>query len=483
MPPDDAFHFVTVGTTGRLVQNLWSPIAAAGGYRISHVVHPSFTEQLWPVQPVTAGLYFLRESGQLPPPPDYRFLASLERDDVPTIHNMLLSDRHVSKLDYEEGLAYATQIARRLILLFEKLRPGVVIGGFDGLHGSLGLAIARRMSIPWFAMQFTSMPAGMAAFCANLSPASTVTLEPHRADTLKGVAGEILSNFESRDVRAPAYIPPALDSLSESARQIPNQIASLRRVLSRRRLREFLKFTDYPNTYSVSSQFREALRLRRNLWRLRRQPLLSAPIAGPYAFFGLHMQPESSIDVFAHFFSNQVRVIELIARSLPPTHKLLVKLHKSDAPNYSTTWLRAVSSLPGVQCVSPFADSFEFIRRADLIFSIQGTIGLETALLGRPLILFGDSPVKRFPSASTIGKTTDLPALVREKLSSRAPSREQIVGAFAGYLAPFYPASLNNWGIAPTEREIEGYVHLFKLLEHKLVRAAAMVPAPPRAVC
>lgn len=352
MTSADSFHFVTIGTSDRLVRNLWSRIAAKGGYRISHIVHPSFVPQSWAPIPQSGDIHFLGAEFEAPlPPGDPQFLASLEREGVPTIHNMILSDRHVSKLSYGEALAYATFVARRLTALIAETRPSLIVGGFDALHGSLALAVARRMGIPWFALQFTSIPAGTAAFCANLSPASAVIFESQRAGELRAHAEDLLQGFESRRLRAPAYSPPRLDSPSLWLRQIPSQLQAMVRVLRRRRRRELLKFTDYKNSYSVSAQFREAFRLRRNLWQLPRQQLLVGPIASRYAFFGLHMQPESSIDVLAHFFSNQLRVIELISRALPPSHKLLVKLHKSDAPNYSPARLAELSAFPGVELV------------------------------------------------------------------------------------------------------------------------------------
>jgi hypothetical protein len=249
--------------------------------------------------------------------------------------------------------------------------------------------------------------------------------------------------------------------------QIPLQLKAFFRVLNRRSLREFLKFTDYANSYSIRGLFGEALRLRRNLLQLHGRRMVSGPLDRRYAFFGLHMQPESSIDVFAHFFSNQPAVIELMARSLPPTHALLVKLHKSDAPNYSSAELDRLARLPAVELVSPYANTYELIRNADLIFSIQGTIGLEGALLGKPVIMFGDSPTKVFPNVSTAGKATDLPRLVREKLAERSSGRAQILEGLISYLMPFYPASANDWALVPSDLEIDGYVRIFGLLEER----------------
>jgi capsule polysaccharide export protein KpsC/LpsZ len=147
---------------------------------------------------------------------------------------------------------------------------------------------------------------------------------------------------------------------------------------------------------------------------------------------------------------------------------LLVKLHKSDVPNYSGAYLARLGQFPGVQLVSPHADTHNLIKNADLVFAIQGTIGLEAALLGRPVIMFGESPTLGFPSVSAVGKTLDLPRLVREKLTEARPERREIVEAFARYLAPFYPASHNDWNEVPNDVEIDGYVRLFRLMQNHL---------------
>jgi hypothetical protein len=470
----DRLRLLTVGMNDWLIEHLWNRIAVKVGFDLAHIVHPSYTRESWSSDRIPENIYFLRENHATQmPAADRHFLASLECDEVPTIHNMIMSDRHVSKLPYEDALAYATFIARRFSDLYLELQPSVIIGGFDDLQGAIGLAVARQMDVPWYAMIFSVIPSGRAALCANLSPASVVVFDKRREIDLREEAERLLSAFEAKAMRVPAYIQPKLDAPSVILKQIPGQLRALYRVLSRRKLRRFLKYSEFANTYSVSALVREAFRLRKNLWRLRGFELIEEPIARPYAFFGLHMQPESSIDVFAHFYSNQLRVIELMARSLPPTHTLLVKLHKSDAANYSRKQLANMKRFPGVEIVSPYADTFELIRRADLVFTIQGTIGQEAALLGKPFILFGDSPTKIFPSASTVGKTIDLPKLVRQKLAELPPDRSQIAYAFARFLAPYYPATVNDWSIRPTDTEIDGYVQLFSALQRYVRQGCA----------
>jgi Capsule polysaccharide biosynthesis protein len=474
-PAAPEMHFLTVGTSARLVRELWDPIAVRAGFRISHLVHPTYDRASWDPSVTTNRVYFMREDMRMPmPAADRRLLESLERGDVPTIHNMIMSDRVVARLSYDEALSYATLLARRFLALFEQIAPGAIIGDFDALHSALGLGVARRLGIPWFALSFSTIPQGYVSCCTNLSPASQLLLEPRRAETLRARAEEVLAGFEQGRTRAPAYLPPPLLSPAALLGRLPAQLRSVRQVMKRRRAAPYRKYSDLRNSYTLRGMLQEAMRLRSNSWRLRRERLLTAPPAARYAFFGLHTQPEASIDVFAHFFSNQMRVIELLARSLPPTHALLVKLHKSDVPNYSPEYVARLSSFPGVQVVAPHASALEFIRGADLVFGIQGTIGLEAALLGKPVVMFGDSPVKVFPSVSTFGRTIDLPRLVRAKLAEPPPQRAAIVDALSAYLAPFYPASHNDWHVAPTAAQIDGYARFFRLLsEHVSAPAGA----------
>jgi hypothetical protein len=471
---DATLHFVTVGTSLRLVRNLWDRIALRGEFTVSHILHPTYDRQSWPDYPGSGNCRFFRDDVHLRLlPADRQLLASLEGGEVPTVHNMILGDRVVAKLPYAEALSYATFLAVRLFAFYRELRPSIVIGDFDALHSAIGLGVARQLGIPWFALNFSTIPRGSVAMCTGLTPATAVTLEPNRGAELRPYADEILRGFESRVTQAPAYAPPQLLSPDFMVRHAPTQLRSLLQVLRRRGSRKHRKYSDYVKSYSVTALFKDAFRQRKNLLLMRHRALLVQADCGRYAFIGLHLQPESSIDVFAHFFSNQVRVIELISRSLPPTHTLLVKLHKSDVPNYSGGYLARLAQFPGVRLVSPHADTHNLIKKADLVFAIQGTIGLEAALLGRPVIMFGESPTLEFPSVSAVGRTLDLPRLVREKLTEAPPERHLIVEGFARYLAPFYPASHNDWNEVPNDAEIDGYVRLFRLMQSHLRDAEA----------
>jgi hypothetical protein len=142
----------------------------------------------------------------------------------------------------------------------------------------------------------------------------------------------------------------------------------------------------------------------------------------------------------------------------------MVKIHKSDTSSYSRAQLLKIERLPGVKLVKPFADTRRFIERADLVVAIQGTIGMEAALLGVPVIMLGDSPVKLFPSASPVGDIQDLPELIRRKIAEPRPSRRQIIDAYSRFLLPFEPATHNDWTEEKGEMDIQRVAALVELL-------------------
>lgn len=464
-------HSILVVGWGRSnLKRLWSRIAARSTSTFSFVMHPKYTARNWPGDGREENIHFFFENEDAAmPEADRELLASLECPGVPTINNMIMGDRVVSKLSHTDGLMYATYLARRLADLFTEIRPSVVIGGFDAVHSGMTLAIARRMNIPWFAMNFSVIPSGLVCLCDQMNPAARVLLKPPDTMVQGALADKVLAEFEQQQLAAPAYVAPPPLTVWKKVSRLPSRALAVYRTIRKWRRREFLRFVEYRSGHSVPAAVRV-------LWKsgvarraIARVQTIDSPPETPYAFFGLHMQPESTVDAWAPFYSNQIWVIELMSRSLPPTHRLLVKIHKSDISNHSKEQLERMSALPGVELVTPTANARSFIERADLIFSIQGTIGLEAALIGKPVIMFGDSPVALFPSASRIGKIHELPELIKRKLTEVAPERGAIVSAFASYLAPFQLASHNDWTRTLSDVDVDNYVDFFEQLrQHSL---------------
>jgi hypothetical protein len=416
--------------------------------------------------------FTIRDANRKIPQPNRDLLAELDGAGATTVHAMIMADDVVAHLDYEQALGYATLLAERFRQVYEQVRPRVIIGGFDGLHSGISFAVARRLGIPWFAMHFTVIPKGYTTFCAGLTPTDAVRTWNWSVRQLQDLASRTLTDFEARSLTAPAYL--SANTSTEIAARLPSHVSTLASTLGRRLSGAFDPCTERPPL----KMCREYVRKRTNLFRLP-ATLLTNPPERPFIFYGLHRQPESSVDVWAPFASNQLAVVEAIARATPPTHQILIKLHKSDADNYSPGQLRQFSKLPGVSLVSPFASSRQFLERADLVAVIQGTLALEAALLRKPVVIFGSSLVTRLPGVVRAQRMDDLPALIRSQLSAPVPSREAVISGFADYLGMFGPGCHNDWESPVTPADIDNMSMLFSALRERFQAAAGDTPATP----
>lgn len=446
-----------------VLDSLLQKLEEKTGQRFTHIVHPSFVRADISVRPEYCFLYHSHTESL--PEPDLGLLASLEQPGVPTVHNMILGDRIVSKVAYQEALRWATFLARKFGEIYEKHLPDVVIAAFDGIHSSVSLAVARRMGIPWYATNFSVLPSGYACFVDQMNPASPVQLADADDSSLTSLAAETIRKIKNRNLKARAYITPSWLSLVTNLKKLPARIRKVRKMWPNKKKRRVLQFTHAQTDLSLVAALAHLRRMHLARCACTSVKLIKDPPSQPFILFGLHMQPESSIDVWAPWVSNQQWVIEWLARSIPPSHKLLVKIHKSDAANYSAGILAKISSLPGVQLVHPFSDATRFVQSADLVVAIQGTMGLEAGLLGKPVIMLANSRAILLPSVSRCNGIEELASLIRRKIAETSPSQDLIIKKFSEYLRPYMPALDNDWDKIPNEQEVRNFAKMFLALQ------------------
>jgi len=121
--------------------------------------------------------------------------------------------------------------------------------------------------------------------------------------------------------------------------------------------------------------------------RLRRYDSLDE-ISGRIAFYPLHVQPEASIDVLGSFFSDQLKLIKDIRRSLPFDMTLVIKEHPHFLGLRGPSFFRQLCRLPNVKLVSYSVSAHDIYARASLVFTVTGTAAYEAGLLGIPAITF-----------------------------------------------------------------------------------------------
>ena len=105
----------------------------------------------------------------------------------------------------------------------------------------------------------------------------------------------------------------------------------------------------------------------------------------------MHVQPERSIDVMAADYSDQIAVIKIIRRALPIACILYIKDHPASDGAQPQNFYKEITKIPNTKMVFRNYDSSKLINNSRIIFTISGTVAFESALLGKPSVVFSNT--------------------------------------------------------------------------------------------
>ena len=453
------FRILTIGWSPEFIRKMLGPIQKKVDIISWHgiVGDPETIERINLPDGMKAIPLSPRENESLPTA-DLQFLATLEASDVPSVRNMILGDRVLNQLAADTALAYASFLGKRIEQVIFSTRPDLVLGSFDSLHSGMGMAVARRSGVPWVSLVYTAIPAGRTAFSTAMNPNTLLPITRKKDDQLFREAQEILDGFRHRDPQI--YRNVALTDIRFTFRRLGKHGQNLIR-----------RFTSRPeegrDPYTWPTAYRRLSDIVRRTWNGATMPkthFIHEPPKGDFAYFPLHMQPESSVDNWAPFYQDQFVLAKQVLRALPANCRLVVKLHFIDPDNHSRALLKEFLRLPGVKIADPMSPSRQFLENARLIIGIQGTACLEAGMLGKPTLIFGESPYQYFPNTERAGTVDDLQKQIRRLLERDPPSDSRIVESLAEYISRFQYGSCNDWSRSPTASESENLARLFAKL-------------------
>jgi hypothetical protein len=138
-----------------------------------------------------------------------------------------------------------------------------------------------------------------------------------------------------------------------------------------------------------------------------------------YVFFPLHTEPEVSLLVYGRPYVNQTEIVRMLAISLPVDTVLVVKEHPWMVGKRTMSAYRKMLEIPRVRFADPRLDARELIQHAAAVAVVTGSVALEAAMLGKPVLTFGDCPYNLLPDAMVrrIDDPRRLPQIVREALA------------------------------------------------------------------
>lgn len=137
-----------------------------------------------------------------------------------------------------------------------------------------------------------------------------------------------------------------------------------------------------------------------------------------YFLFPLHLQPEASTSGQAMFFSDLISTIKYIAFSLPFPYILAVKEHPSAVGTRDSYFYKEIKKIPNVIFLDPFLNNKELIGNSDGIITLTSTLGLEAALIGKPVIVMGEVFYDFHPNCYKVSSYDEIAYLIKSGLST-----------------------------------------------------------------
>ena len=196
------------------------------------------------------------------------------------------------------------------------------------------------------------------------------------------------------------------------------QFARMVRIAVRHSYRLFKsdKSKQYRFTSDIASLWRE--------WRVLRRLYgmglpKAADIAGKdYVYYALQVEPESNFQGYSPEYFYQLSAIISLARDLPAGVALVVKEHLPAAGRRPDLFHKQIQLLKNVVFVDVRESGLELARNARAVATINGTVGQEAAVMGKPVITFGRRNLYNFlPHVRMIQKEEDLYPALRWALS------------------------------------------------------------------
>lgn len=171
-------------------------------------------------------------------------------------------------------------------------------------------------------------------------------------------------------------------------------------------------------------------------------------------FFAMHMQPEQSTLTQGVWHLNQIALIENISKALPIGFTLVVKEHPINR-GFRPAWQYAhINQLHNVMLFD--CDSKEIAHSVQAIITICGSIGMESLLLKKPVVMLGKTFYDFFEHLHKPSCFDELSDMLHSILVNQSYPKgkdleltlECFLVAYLESLLPYYPLkqSANIWG-------------------------------------
>jgi len=136
-----------------------------------------------------------------------------------------------------------------------------------------------------------------------------------------------------------------------------------------------------------------------------------------FVYYPLHMEPEAALHGISPEYFYQHALIAAVSRDLPAGVRLVVKEAFGNIGRRPANFYRQIADLKNVVWLDCWEMGLDCAKQADAVVTICGTVGLEAAVSGTPVIAFGQHNLYNFlPSVMVVNDERKLKSYLQKAL-------------------------------------------------------------------
>lgn len=244
---------------------------------------------------------------------------------------------------------------------------------------------------------------------------------------------KLTSTKEIQELLKKFDYPKQIDDFFETQKKVSRlrQYANIIKFFFQRRHKIYEKHYSYYGRTKLS-EFKTMVAVanqKRDIWNfINHHSISNVNDYKPFIYFPLHSEPEKALLIDAPFYSDQIEVINNIAKSLPIGYTLLVKDHPElkFLGGRSISFYEKIITLPNVKLIHSKTPRDEILKNCSLVITIAGTSGFEAGFFNKPTIVFTDTDYSHLSSVYRIKSIEELPQVIRTSLQMKIDSTDLI---------------------------------------------------------
>ena len=326
-----------------------------------------------------------------------------------TVNQSLLMDRFVIYKNKPDINEYMLLYYRDIKRFLQSKQIDLVFAEPTNTNELMAYIVCCELGLPFVSACDMRHPSGRLIFCRGYDQHTLVERNPGGTPDVE-LGRRCIGDFESHREQ-PIYFRKLVDRKVVDGKMVARAGRNRLRLLNPARRRHLTYHDLSERLYTAVRRIVNGFYLR-HLCRYDRLEDLAVRMA----FYPLHVQPEASIDVRGSFYSDQIKLIKDIRRSLPFDVTLVVKEHPNFLGQRGPRFFRELRRIPNVKVVSHAQSIFDIYKRASIVFTVTGTSAYEAGLLGIPAVTFAPMYFGGLSSVRYCPDVTQLKPLVFDLL-------------------------------------------------------------------